>query len=171
MHDKDSSNGYRPGGTGSLYLRGNVWWVKYYQAGKTIRESTGTDDRSFAEDFLRGRACSPRSRAVLPEIGASSQCTIGAIAELTVAVGLMNVGYAVYRSFSHNAPCDLVAIKGERILRIEVKTVGAAGKTPSVDRSKFDHLALLMRGSEIRFVPPLPDGGGISDPVSCRTSS
>jgi Holliday junction resolvase len=101
--------------------------------------------------------CAPRARGLLPELGASSQCTVGAIAELTVSIGLMNVGYAVYRSFSHNAPCDLVAIKGDRILRIEVKTITAADKIPTVDRRKFDHLALVMRNAEVRFEPPLPD--------------
>jgi hypothetical protein len=143
-------------GTGSLYLRGKVWWVKYSQAGKVIRESTGTDDRNYAEDFLRARVYSPRIRAALPELCASTRCSIGAIAELTTSVALMNLGYSVYRSFSHNAPCDLVAISGSLILRIEVKTITAAGKLPTVDRTKFDHLALLVRGGEIEFRPPLP---------------
>ena len=157
MHTTDiNRNTRRPDGSGSLYLRGKIWWIKYSQGRKIFRESTGTDDKAYAEDFLRGRMCAPRSRALLPEMGASSQCTVGAIAELTVAIGLMNMGYSVYRAFSHNAPCDLVAIKGSQTLRIEVKTVTSADKIPTVNRAKFDHLALVMRSAEVRFSPPLP---------------
>jgi hypothetical protein len=152
---RDSNKVRRRDGTGSLYLRGKIWWVKYYQSGKIIRESTGTDDQNYAEDFLRARVSSFKIRVALPELGASTRCSIGAIAELTAAVALMNFGYSVYRSFSHNAPCDLVAIKDNLTLRIEVKTI-RDGKSPTVDRSKFDHLALLQRGGEIKFRPPLP---------------
>jgi len=40
---------------GSLYRRGNVWWVKYYRNGRPIRESTGTDKEMEAKRFLRLR--------------------------------------------------------------------------------------------------------------------
>ena len=40
---------------GSLYRRGNVWWVKYYRNGRPIRESTGTDRETEAKRFLKLR--------------------------------------------------------------------------------------------------------------------
>lgn len=156
-------------GTGSVYLRGTIWWVKYWLNGTLYRESTKSNDRSYAEEFIRARLANPNISADqisdqlngsilrLRELTESSQCTIGAIAELSVSVHMMNAGYAVYRSMSHNAPCDLVAIKGDRTLRIEVKTI-TAGKRPTVNRSQFDHLALLIRGkSGIVFDPPLAE--------------
>lgn len=40
---------------GSLYLRGNIWWVKYYRNGRPIRESTGTEKETEARKFLKLR--------------------------------------------------------------------------------------------------------------------
>jgi len=31
----------RERGTGSIYPRGGVWWIKYHKDGRPIRESTG----------------------------------------------------------------------------------------------------------------------------------
>jgi len=46
---------------GSLYLRGKIWWAKYYANGRPVRESTGTTKEREAERFLKqreGRAAS-----------------------------------------------------------------------------------------------------------------
>lgn len=40
---------------GCIYLRGHIWWVKYYQRGKAIFESTKSDDRRVAEKLLLQR--------------------------------------------------------------------------------------------------------------------
>jgi integrase len=46
----------RPRGTGSIFLRGSVYWVKYYdRAGHARRESSGSNARSDAEKLLRKR--------------------------------------------------------------------------------------------------------------------
>ena len=37
---------------GSLYKRGNTWWIKYYRNGKSYRESTGTDKKMVAKKVL-----------------------------------------------------------------------------------------------------------------------
>jgi hypothetical protein len=41
---------------GYLYLRGRVWWCKYYQDGRAVRESTGATGQRAAEHFLKKRA-------------------------------------------------------------------------------------------------------------------
>jgi integrase len=48
---------YRQGGHlwGALFKRGNIWWVKYYQNGRPIRESTGATKETEAKRFLRER--------------------------------------------------------------------------------------------------------------------
>jgi hypothetical protein len=38
---------------GSLYRRGQVWWIKFYRKGKPIRESAGTPKQSEARRLLR----------------------------------------------------------------------------------------------------------------------
>ena len=38
---------------GSLYRRGKIWWLQVYQAGKTMRKSTGTSDKAEARRLLK----------------------------------------------------------------------------------------------------------------------
>lgn len=40
---------------GSLYKRGNIWWVKYYRNGKPYRESSGTTKKMVAKKLLDRR--------------------------------------------------------------------------------------------------------------------
>jgi hypothetical protein len=40
---------------GSLYRRGDIWWVKYYQNGRALRESTRTAKEAEAKRFLKLR--------------------------------------------------------------------------------------------------------------------
>lgn len=40
---------------GMLYKRGKVFWIKYYSAGRPIRESTGTTKQKEAERFSKDR--------------------------------------------------------------------------------------------------------------------
>ncbi len=46
----------------------------------------------------------------------------GAASEVIALLWLLNEGYEVYRNVSAFGICDLVAIKGEEILKIDVKT-------------------------------------------------
>jgi integrase len=40
---------------GSLYRRGDVWWIKYYADGRPIRESTATEKETEARRILKER--------------------------------------------------------------------------------------------------------------------
>jgi integrase len=40
---------------GMIYKRGEVYWIKYYNNGRPIRESTGTSKQKEAERFLKDR--------------------------------------------------------------------------------------------------------------------
>lgn len=40
---------------GSLYKRGNTWWIKYYRNGKSYRESSETDKKMVAKKLLDRR--------------------------------------------------------------------------------------------------------------------
>lgn len=54
---------------GSLYRRGNVWWVKYYRNGRPIRESAGTDKETEAKRFLKQREGDVAAgRLVIPRV-------------------------------------------------------------------------------------------------------
>lgn len=40
---------------GMTYLRGSVWWIKYYQNGKNIRESSNSKSKMVADRLLKRR--------------------------------------------------------------------------------------------------------------------
>ncbi len=40
-------------GQGSVYQRGNIWWIKYHRDGEPFYESSHSDQRLDAERFLR----------------------------------------------------------------------------------------------------------------------
>lgn len=55
---------------GSLYRRGRVWWLKYRQNGRAVRESSGTTKETVARRMLRLREGDvERGIPVLPKLG------------------------------------------------------------------------------------------------------
>lgn len=84
----------------------------------------------------------------------------GALCELVVAADLMQKGYEVFRPLSPSAPCDLVVIKDQRILRIEVRKGHDSskgirfGKYPK-DEGNQDHYAVVLT-DRIVYCPDLP---------------
>lgn len=40
---------------GNVYLRSNIWWLKYYNDGKPIRESSGSRKKTVAQRMLKER--------------------------------------------------------------------------------------------------------------------
>jgi len=60
----------RPNGTGSVYLRGKIWWIKYHIKGKDIRESSKSESKQAALDKLAvrlGDVVSGRFAGLAPE--------------------------------------------------------------------------------------------------------
>lgn len=83
----------------------------------------------------------------------------GAINEHRVMLDLMERGYEVYRAINGGAPLDLVAIRGDEIVRVEV-TVGVRYEptgwicvpNSKKDRTRFDVLAIVVNG-QINYDP------------------
>ena len=48
--------------------------------------------------------------------------TVGAISEMLVCADLMSKGYAVFRALSPACFCDAIATKGDKILKVEIRT-------------------------------------------------
>lgn len=42
-------------GTGTIYQRGNVWWMQYYVRGRLMQATTGFTERADAENLLKQR--------------------------------------------------------------------------------------------------------------------
>jgi hypothetical protein len=84
------------------------------------------------------------------------------MSELRVAVDLMLKGYDVFRALSSQTGCDLVIIKQNKILRVEVRS-GRQSKRgarmfwtkPKATKIAFDIFAVVLDDS-IVYRPPLP---------------
>jgi len=112
------------------------------------QKTCSQDCRNKRNIFLTGRS----SNKSIPT------GTVGAISEMSVAMFLMDKGYAVFRALSPACICDLVVIKDEKILRLEVRTgyEDEKGKItfPSSDKDKGrqDFFAINIRSkNKIRF--------------------
>ena len=51
-----------------------------------------------------------------------STASVGAIAEMAICVEMLSRGYSVFRSVSASGFCDVVAIKGDERMLLEVRT-------------------------------------------------
>jgi endogenous inhibitor of DNA gyrase (YacG/DUF329 family) len=85
--------------------------------------------------------------------------SIGAIGELLVSADLLSRGVDVFRALSPASPCDLVALHGGKLYRVEA-TVGkrkADGQLTWVphDENRYDVIAVLLNRREIVYVPDL----------------
>lgn len=76
--------------------------------------------------------------------------TIGAISELRAATNLMEMGFHVFRSLSPQSPCDLIAMKDGKMIRVEVRTgseykfTGNVSFAGIIDPAKHDILAIVL---------------------------
>lgn len=79
---------------------------------------------------------------------------------MRVCVDLLERGYSVFRSVSPSCKCDLVAMKGGVLTRVEVKTaymsLGGKIMAPNGDKNEYDVMAYAVRGHGIVYEPSLP---------------
>jgi integrase len=66
-------------GTAKPYLRGKIWWIKYYVDGKPVRESTETENKTEAVKILNRK----RKDADEGKITAN-RCTVGHLLDLLI---------------------------------------------------------------------------------------
>ena len=76
-----------------------------------------------------------------------AKSTVGAISELRVAVDLLRRGYSVFRSMSPACPCDLIILKNQHVLRVEVKTafLSPRGGTMYAHPRKHEEYDILVQ--------------------------
>lgn len=80
---------------------------------------------------------------------------IGSWGELIVAADMMRRGWKVFRAVTPSSPCDMVAFKKDRIVRVEV-TLARRGRTgkvyfPAHNEDNYDVLALVFPDSSIEY--------------------
>lgn len=78
----------------------------------------------------------------------------GALSEMLACADLLKRGFHVFRAISPSAPCDLIAMKGTRLIRVEVTTVRRATTGVHYNHKrhkseKYDVLAFVILGEDI----------------------
>lgn len=143
-------------GKGSIYLRGDVWWMAYYDAsGKRIPVSTGfrADQRKDAERLL---VATRKKVAAEVEAGASGG-SLAAYAEVKWLPVRERMGHAAYRNERTRMRLHVVPRLGA--LRLEdlelrhviglVRELKTAGLAPRTVRHVIGDLSNLLREAEI----------------------
>lgn len=84
---------------------------------------------SFIHNMQHTKSCSDecRKRRMVKKFGRYSDKsipsgTVGAITELVISADLMKKGYSVFRALSPSCFCDVIAIKDNNLLKVEIKT-------------------------------------------------
>lgn len=78
----------RPRGTGSLFLRGQYWWIAYHRNGQEIRETSKSTRREVAENLLKRRLGDIASgRPVTPR---ADRVKVGALLEDCISEAELN---------------------------------------------------------------------------------
>lgn len=87
--------------------------------------------------------------------------TTGAVSELLAAVDLTRRGFSVFRAVSPACSCDLIALMGGRVLRVEVRTASEKLKSGRLsfsrarkDAGRSDVYAIVW-GSDVHYEPSL----------------
>lgn len=78
--------------------------------------------------------------------------TVGAVCELQVCADLLKAGFDVFRSVSPHAKCDLIALYGGKVFRVEVR---AARKGICSTHGDYECLAAVNPDGEITYKPTL----------------
>ncbi len=144
-------------GSGSLTLRGNIWWITYQASGGApIRESAKTTDRDKAENLLKQR---------IGEIAAGKDVTPdkATIADLCALVmadyrvrKLRDANIVKWRYEAHIKPAigNLPAARfGASQVRAYVASRRASGASdPTINRE----LSIVRRGFKLGFQEDLP---------------
>lgn len=123
------------------FLKKGKTWKKKYCSNDCLKLDTGT------QTFFN-------------ETKVLNSSKLGAISEVYVAFDLMKKGYDVYRALSPSSDSDLVAIKKDVVLTVEVKT-GKYNSTGGFNYCKKNikssiTAVVLYRDSKIIYIPDLP---------------
>lgn len=115
----------------------------------------------------RGQIIRDSEAIAIPKSLLSKDCkiaSIGSFAEMIVCADLLKRGFDVYRSVSPNSDADLIAARGRRLCRIEVKSghVKPSGtrafKKHQLNSEKHDLLAVVYDSLEaIVYSPSLAE--------------
>ncbi len=149
----------RPNGTGSIYLRGRIWWVQYYRQGRPFNESSKSTEKADAEKLLRkrlGEIAEGRFQGLTPE-----RITIRQICELVCEdyqiSGKRSAATIAYRIQRHIVPA-VGTVRASQFGSLHIQRYIARRREEGAADSTINReLAVLRRGYNLalRADPPL----------------
>jgi hypothetical protein len=136
--------------------------ILFFTATKDCQEcgeafTTESNSQKFCNSICRDNANKARYYSAPLT---SKKGTTGAASELIACADLLYRGYEVFRSVSAHASCDMVALKDDIVLRIEVKTGSRNKVTGSLYYPKpknhdvYDILMVVVKGEETVYLTP-----------------
>ena len=81
--------------------------------------------KNFVTNLHNKKLCSEKCKNLFYQRNSKtdiSSGSIGAISELVICSDLLKKGYAVFRSVSPSCFCDVIAIKGDEVKKLEIRT-------------------------------------------------
>ncbi len=144
-------------GTGTIYRRGNIWWMQYYVRGRLVQESTGFTDKADAENLLKQRIGNAAAgRHVGPE-----RTTIADLCNLVLENnrlrGLRDAQHVEWRYKANVAPL-LGRLPASRFGQAQVRQYVASRRAADASNASINReFAIVRRGYKLgaQEDPPL----------------
>lgn len=109
--------------------------------------------RVYCSDGCRDSVCRPKRAHDLESLSKNAR---GSWGEIVVIADLIRKGYYVFKSVMSNCPCDVIAMKNNRLYRVEItlaKRVPDGVRFYAKHNSKnYDILALVYETSDIEYI-------------------
>jgi integrase len=149
----------RPNGTGSIYLRGRIWWIQYYRQGKPYNETSESTDKEDAEKLLHkrlGEIAEGRFQGLTPErVTLSQLCEL--VCEDYRLSGKRSAVTITYRIEQHIAPA-VGKVRASQFGSLHIKRYVAQRREEGAEDSTINReLAVIRRGFNLalRADPPM----------------
>lgn len=124
----------------------------------------------FQPKYSHQKLCSDKCRKEnkIPRLGrVIGTGNLGAAIECIVSADLLLKGWNVFRSISPNCFCDLVAIRDDVIMMIEVRSAGYGTNgslcfSKHVHSERVTHFAVCVPGESVVHIIPIDKAPGIA---------
>lgn len=133
-------------GTGTIYRRGNIWWIQYFVRGRLIQETTGFTEKADAENLLKQRVGEVAAgRHVGPE-----RATIADLCKLVIEDnrlrGLRDAKHVLWRYEANVAPM-LGRLMASRFGQTQIRQFIANRRAAGASNATINReLAIVRRG-------------------------
>lgn len=120
---------------------------------------TSPDHTKYCSDTCKKKHARELNGRVKPKYNA---CTRGMLSELIASADLTKRGYEVFRALNPGASCDLIAMSGRTLYRIEVRTGhrNENGTIVSGEHKLGDHrqdvIAIVLQDDTVIYRPDIP---------------